>query len=142
MYLRRGLHLQIRLYYLLPYKAKTSAQHGIGFILDRCTVYLGLTMPNLQKKPLLIFEIFNIIKCTLFLEPSILFGKIPKGKGNSRRIVPAYPPKQNKFDLVMQTSSARLKNEGLTCTSQSGHYDRLVAIFSPDESIFDLSFSC
>ena len=43
-----------------------SAQHGIGFILDRCVVYLGLTMPNLQKKRLLIFEIFNI-KCTLFL---------------------------------------------------------------------------
>ena len=30
-------------------------------------------MPNLQKKRLLIFEIFNIKKCTLlfFLEPSI-----------------------------------------------------------------------
>ena len=71
MYLRLGLHVQIRLYYVLPYKAKISAQHGIGFILDRCIVYLGLTMPNLQKKCLLIFEIFNIKKCTLFLEPSI-----------------------------------------------------------------------
>ena len=29
-------------------------------------------MPNLQKKRLLIFEIFNIKMCTLFLEPSIL----------------------------------------------------------------------
>ena len=66
MYLRLGLHVQIRLYYVLPYKAKISAQHGIGFILDRCIVYLGLTMPNLQKKRLLIFEIFNINKCTLF----------------------------------------------------------------------------
>ena len=66
MYLRLGLHVQIRLYYVLPYKAKISAQHGIGFILDRCIVYLGLTMPNLQKKRLLIFEIFNIKKCTLF----------------------------------------------------------------------------
>ena len=28
-------------------------------------------MPNLQKKRLLIFEIYNIKKCTLFLEPSI-----------------------------------------------------------------------
>ena len=37
----------------------------IGFILDQCIVYLGLTMPNLQKKRLLIFEIFNIKKCTL-----------------------------------------------------------------------------
>ena len=71
MYLRLGLHMQIRLYYVLPYKAKISAQHGIGFILDRCIVYLGLTMPNLQKKRPLIFEIFNIKKCTLFLEPSI-----------------------------------------------------------------------
>ena len=66
MYLRLVLHMQIRLYCVLPYKAKISAQHGIGFILDRCIVYLGLTMPNLQKKRLLIFEIFNIKKCTLF----------------------------------------------------------------------------
>ena len=72
MYLRLGLHVQIRLYYVLPYKAKLSAQHGIGFILDRCIADLGLTMPNLQKKHLLIFEIFNTKKCTLFfLEPSI-----------------------------------------------------------------------
>ena len=63
---RLGLHVQIRLYYVLPYKAKISAQHGIGFILDRCIVYFGLTMPNLQKKRLLIFEIFNIKKCTFF----------------------------------------------------------------------------
>ena len=28
-------------------------------------------MPNLQKKRQLIFDIFNIKKCTLFLEPSI-----------------------------------------------------------------------
>ena len=69
MYLRLGLHVQIRLYYVLPYKAKILAQHEIGFILDRCIVYLGLTMPNLQKKRRLIFEIFNIKK---FLEPSIL----------------------------------------------------------------------
>ena len=67
MYLRLGLHVQIRLYYVLPYKAKISAQQGIDFILDRCIVYLGLTMPNFQKKRLLIFEIFNIKKCTLFL---------------------------------------------------------------------------
>ena len=66
MYLRLGLHVQIRLYHVLPYKAKISAQHGIGFILDQCIVYLGLTMPNLQKKRLLIFEIFNNKKCTLF----------------------------------------------------------------------------
>ena len=71
MYLRLRLHVQIRLYCVLPYKAKVSAQHGIGFILDRCIVYLGLTMPNLQKKRPLIFEIFNIKKCTIFLEPSI-----------------------------------------------------------------------
>ena len=50
MYLRLGLHVQIRLYYVLPYKPKVSAQHGIGFILDRCIAYLGLTMPNLRKK--------------------------------------------------------------------------------------------
>ena len=62
----------IKLYYVLPYKAKISAQHGTGFILDRCIVYLILSMPNLQKKRLLIFEIFNIKKCThLFLEPSM-----------------------------------------------------------------------
>ena len=66
MYLRLGLHVQIRLYYVLPYKAKISAQHGIGFILDRCIVYLRQTMPNLQKQHLLIFEIFNNKKCTLF----------------------------------------------------------------------------
>ena len=66
MYLRLGLHVQIRLYYVLPYKVKISAQHRIGFILDRCIVYLGLTKPNLQKKRL-IFEIFNIKKYTLFL---------------------------------------------------------------------------
>ena len=58
MYLRLGLHVQIRLYYVLPYKAKISAQDGIGFILDRCIVYLGLTMPNLQEKRQLIFEIY------------------------------------------------------------------------------------
>ena len=66
MYLRLGLHVQIRLYYVLPYKAKISAQHGIGFILDRCIVYLRLTMPNLQKKHQLLLEIFNIKKCILF----------------------------------------------------------------------------
>ena len=66
MYLRLGLHVLIRLYHVLPYKAKISAQHGIGFILDRCIVYLGLTMPNLQKKRLLIFEIFNIKKVHTF----------------------------------------------------------------------------
>ena len=66
MYLRLGLHVQIRLYYVLPFSAKISAQHGICFMLDRCIVYLGLTMPNLQKKRPLIFEIFNIKKCTVF----------------------------------------------------------------------------
>ena len=66
MYLRLGLHVQVRLYYVLPYKAQISAHHGIGYILDRCIVYLGLTMPNLQKKRLLIFKIFNIKKCTIF----------------------------------------------------------------------------
>ena len=76
MYLRLGLHVQIRLYYVLPHKAKISAQHGIGFILDRCIVYLGPTMPNLQKKRLLIFEIFNIKRCTLFLEPSIFVSSL------------------------------------------------------------------
>ena len=58
MYLRLRLHVQIRLYYIFPYKAKNSTHHGIGFILDRCIVcivYVGLTMPNLQKKRLLIF---------------------------------------------------------------------------------------
>ena len=76
MYLPLGLHVQIRLYYVLPYKAKTSAQHGIGFILDRCIVYLGLTMPNLQKKRQLIFEIFNIKKCTLFWGEPNIFGLV------------------------------------------------------------------
>ena len=66
MYLRLELHVQIRLYYVLPCKAKISAQHGIGFIFDRCIVCLGQTMPNLQKKRMLIFEIFNIKKCTPF----------------------------------------------------------------------------
>ena len=70
MYLRLGLHVQISLYYVMPYQSKISAQHGTGFILDRCIVYLGLTMSNLQKKRLPIFEIFNIKKCTIFLEPS------------------------------------------------------------------------
>ena len=73
MYLRLGLHVQIRLYYVLPYKAKISAQHGISFILDRCIVYLGLTMPNFQKKRLLIFEIFNIKKCTQFFGTEYIF---------------------------------------------------------------------
>ena len=71
MHLRLGLHVQLGLYYVLPYKVKISAQQGIGFIFDRCFVYLELTMPNLQKKRLLIFEIFNIKKFTLFLEPII-----------------------------------------------------------------------
>ena len=71
MYLRLGLQMQIGLYYLLPYKAKISAQHRIGFILDRCIVYLGLTMQNLQKKKQLNLEILKIKKCTLCLELSI-----------------------------------------------------------------------
>ena len=66
MYLRLGLHVQIRLYYVLPYIANILAQHGIGFIMDRCIAYVGLTIPNLQKKRLLIFEIFNIKKYTHF----------------------------------------------------------------------------
>ena len=66
MYLRLGLHVEIRLYHVLTSKAKISAQHGIGLILDQCIVYLRLTMPNLQKKRSLIFEIFNIKRCTLF----------------------------------------------------------------------------
>ena len=78
MYLRLGLHAQVRLYYVLPYKAKISAQHGIGFILDRCIVYLGLTMPNLQKKRLLIFEIFNIKKCTLFFGTEYIYRDVAK----------------------------------------------------------------
>ena len=72
MYRRLGLHMQIRLYYVLPYKVKISAQHRIGFILDRCIVYLGLTMSNLQKKHLLIFEIVNVKKCTLFFETEFI----------------------------------------------------------------------
>ena len=67
MYLRLGLHVQIRLYYVLPYKAEISAEHGIGFMLHRCILFLGLTMPNLQKKKkkrLLVFEMSNIKKCT------------------------------------------------------------------------------
>ena len=35
MYLRLKLHMQIRLYYVLPYKAKFSAKHEIGFILNQ-----------------------------------------------------------------------------------------------------------
>ena len=70
MYLHLGLHVQIRLYYVLPYKTKNLAQLGKGSILDRCIMYLGLTMPNLQKKGLLIFEIFNIKSAHFFLEPS------------------------------------------------------------------------
>ena len=66
MYLRLGLHIQIRLYCVLQYKAKISAQHCIGFILDRCIKYLVLTMPNLEKKRVPIFKIFNIKLCTLF----------------------------------------------------------------------------
>ena len=50
MYLHVGLHVQIGLYCVLPYKVKILAQHGIGFILDRCIVYLGLTMPKLMCK--------------------------------------------------------------------------------------------
>ena len=75
MYLRLGQHVRIRLYYVLPYKAKILAQHGIGFTLDRYIFYLGLTMPNLRKNSLLIFEIFNIKNSTLFffLELSIFF---------------------------------------------------------------------
>ena len=76
MYLRLGLHMKIRLYYVLPYKVKISTQHGIGFILDRCIVYLGLTMQTLQKKRLLIFEIFNFKKVNFFFfgtENSLLF---------------------------------------------------------------------
>ena len=81
MYLRLGLHVQVRLYYVLSFNAKISAQHGIGFIFDRCIVYLGLTMPNLLKKRLLIFEIVNIKKCILFfffLEPSIFHALLAK----------------------------------------------------------------
>ena len=70
MYLRLGRHLQIRLYYVLPYKAKISAQHGIGF--DRCIVYLGLTMPNLQKKRLLISKYSTLKSAHFWGEPSIL----------------------------------------------------------------------
>ena len=66
MYLRLGLHVQIRLYCVLPYKAKISVQHGKGCILDRCIEYLVLTMLNLQKERLLIFEIFSIKKRTFF----------------------------------------------------------------------------
>ena len=71
MYLRLGLNVQIGPYYVLTYKAKILAQHRIGFRLDQCIMYFGLSMPNLQKIRLLIFKIFNIKKCTLFLEPSI-----------------------------------------------------------------------
>ena len=72
MYLGLGRHVQISLYYVLSYKAKLSAQHGIGSIFDRCILYLGLTVPNLQKKHQLIFEIYNMKRYTLFfLEPSI-----------------------------------------------------------------------
>jgi hypothetical protein len=38
MYLPLGLHVQIMLYYVLPYKATIPCQDVIGFILDRCTV--------------------------------------------------------------------------------------------------------
>ena len=50
-------------------------QHDKGFILDGCFVYLGLTMPNLQKKHQLIFEIFNIKKCTLFFGTKYTYGQ-------------------------------------------------------------------
>ena len=69
MYLRLGLHVQIKLYFVLPYKAKISAQHGKDFILDRCTVYF---------RPL-IFEIFNIKKGTLFLGTEYIFFLIYHG---------------------------------------------------------------
>ena len=93
MYLHLGLHVQIRLYCVLPYKAKISAQHGVGFILDRCIVYLGLTIPNLQKKRLPIFEIFNIKNCTLFfLEPSIDRSWADPGGGGNRGSGPPPPP--------------------------------------------------
>ena len=93
MYLRLGLHVQIRLYYVLPYKAKISAQHGIGFILGRCIVYLGLTMPNLQKKRLLTFEIFNIKKCTLSFR--IEYNKSSNSDFSCRNSPPP-PPKKKK----------------------------------------------
>ena len=77
MFLCLGLHVQTRLYYVLPYKLKISAQHGIDIILDRCIVYLGLTMPNLQKQRLLIFEIFNIQRSTLLLGTEYTFSLFP-----------------------------------------------------------------
>ena len=66
IYRRLELHVQIRLYNVLREKAKISAQHGIGFILDRCIVYLGLTMPNLQKKRQLISK-YSTLKSAHFL---------------------------------------------------------------------------
>ena len=82
MYLRLGLHLQIRLYYVLPYKAKISTQHGKGFTLDRCIVYFRLTMQNMQKKRQLIFKIFNIKKCTLFFGTEYSFSGLWYYKGS------------------------------------------------------------
>ena len=84
MYLRLGLHVQIMLYYVLPYKPKIMAQYGIGFILDQCIVFLGLTMPNLQKKRSLFFEIFNIKKCTLFFGNEYIY--IWETFGNSQNL--------------------------------------------------------
>ena len=78
MYLHLGLHVQIRLYNVLPYKAKISAQHRIGFILDLYIVYLGLTMANLQKKHLLIFEISTSKSAHCFLETEYTILRLPQ----------------------------------------------------------------
>ena len=125
MYLRLGLHLQITLYYVLPYKAKISAQHGIGFILDRGIVCLGLTMPNLQKKRLLIFEIFNITKYTLFFGTEYTFTFLTcLSRGERRKYT------GNKFRLNRVSNSQPPGHEFDTLTTKPpGGLDTLLLIY-------------
>ena len=66
MYLRLGLHVQIRLYYVLPCKAKISAQHGIGFFIGSMYCVLRTNHAKFAKETSANFRNINIKKCTPF----------------------------------------------------------------------------
>ena len=51
MYLRLGLHVQIRLYYELQYKAKISAQHRIGFCIGSMYCVLRTNHVHAKETP-------------------------------------------------------------------------------------------
>ena len=73
-------------------------------------MYCVLTIPSLQKKRLLIFEIFNIKKYTLFTGDEYIFSSLPKEKCLDLSKFKAFADNKINVAKIMISVDVRVEN--------------------------------